>query len=74
MFGSEAEERSRRSKASVWRRASCCAGGECVEVSRHGDEVMLRSSNDHVLVLTCRLAGWRALIRAIRAGEFDLPV
>lgn len=71
MFRSEAEAQSGRSDIGVWRRARCCAGGECVEVSRHGDAVMLRNSNDSAVVLTCRPAEWRAFIHAIQAGGFD---
>jgi hypothetical protein len=71
MFRSKAEARSGRLNVSVWRRARCCAGGECVEVSRHGDQIMLRNSNDSAVVLTCQPADWRAFIHAIRAGELD---
>ena len=54
---------------SVWRRSSFCASGECVEVARLDDMVVMRDSKDHVLRYTTE--EFRFLVRAIKAGQYD---
>lgn len=60
-----------RAAEPVWRKASCCAGGECVEVSEQEDAVVLRNSKDPGAVLRCTGMEWRIFLRGIKAGEFD---
>jgi hypothetical protein len=56
----------------VWRKASCCFSGECVEVgpvdgmilvrdSKHPEEGALRFSAD----------AWRSFVRDVRSGRYD---
>jgi hypothetical protein len=58
-------------RRSEWRKASRCQAGECVEVFRTDDAVLVRASArpDHALKITTE--SWRAFTDAARAGEFD---
>jgi hypothetical protein len=56
----------------AWRRASLCAGGECVEVAQWSGAIMLRDSTQpRGTVLHCTGAEWRSLVAGIKAGSFD---
>jgi len=56
----------------AWRRASLCAGGECVEVAERDGVIMLRDSTQPGgTVLQCTGAEWRLLVGSIKAGSFD---
>jgi hypothetical protein len=55
-----------------WRKASRCAGGECVEVAQGGGVIMVRDSTQpRGTVLRCAAAQWRSLVGSIKAGAFD---
>lgn len=60
----------------VWSRSSRCHTANCcVEVSRTGKNVLLRSSvtpeKGHLAFST---TSWHAFIEGIRAGEFDYEI
>jgi uncharacterized protein DUF397 len=60
------------SQTPVWRRSSFCAGGECVEVARLDDMIVMRDSKDpdgHMLSYTTE--EFRFLVRSIKAGDND---
>jgi uncharacterized protein DUF397 len=67
--------RMRQSGASqipVWRRSSLCAGGECVEVARLDDMIVMRDSKDPGgQVLRYTTEEFRFLVRGIKAGGYD---
>jgi len=68
----------RQTHQPVWRKASFCASGECVEVAQRGGMIVLRSSN-HPGRISVGLRRrvhytpqeWRAFVRGVKAGEFD---
>lgn len=55
---------------SAWRRPSYCNGGECAEITRIDNMIALRSSTTPGSVVHYTTEEWRALVQAIRAGEF----
>ncbi len=62
----------------VWRKASFCASGECVEVAQRNGMIVLRSSNGRrgISVGSRRRVHytgqeWQAFLRGVKAGEFD---
>jgi hypothetical protein len=59
-----------RPPKSDWRRPSYCAGGECAEIAELDGMIALRSSTAPGSVVRYTTEEWRALVRAIRAGEF----
>jgi hypothetical protein len=62
----------------MWRKASFCASGECVEVAQRNGMIVLRSANGprgisvgprrHVHYTTQE---WQTFVRGVKAGEFD---
>ena len=58
-------------KQPAWYKASCCQGGECAELSRQGDDVVLRSSRAPDQVIRLTTAEWQALTSGIKANEFS---
>jgi hypothetical protein len=57
---------------SVWRRSSFCASGECVEVARLDDMIVMRDSKDPSGdTLRYTTEEFRLLVRAIKVGEYD---
>jgi hypothetical protein len=60
------------SMLSAWRKASRCAGGECVEVGQRAGVIALRDSTQPGgTVLECAASEWRSLVTHIKAGAFD---
>jgi Domain of unknown function (DUF397) len=59
------------SSSASWRKASFCAGGECVEVAASADLVFLRNSTAPHEVVRYSPREWQAFLRGVRAGEFD---
>jgi hypothetical protein len=55
-----------------WRKSSFCQQGECAELAREGDEILLRSTRAPGQVVRLTTAEWQALVRGIRAHEFEL--
>lgn len=59
---------------SVWRASSRSSGGACVEIKHEPPRVLIRDSRDpDGLVLAFDQQAFRTFIRAVQAGEFDLP-
>jgi hypothetical protein len=55
-----------------WKTATASGGGNCVEVGRSGDEVLVRDSKDPAgPVLHFTADEWRAFLAGVRDGEFD---
>jgi uncharacterized protein DUF397 len=59
-----------RSRSPAWRAARNCQSGECAEVARHGEEILIRSSRSPDRVIQLTVAEWRAFERGMLAGEF----
>jgi hypothetical protein len=62
----------------VWRKASFCASGECVEVAQRNGMIVLRSSNGPRRIslgprrrVHYTAQEWQAFLRGVKAGEFD---
>lgn len=56
----------------VWRKASFCASGECVEVTQRNGMIVLRDSKEpRGSVLYYTTEEWQSFVRGIKAGEFD---
>jgi hypothetical protein len=60
-----------RSQEPGWRKPSFCQGGECPEIATIDGMIALRSSADPGSVIRYTSEEWRALVRAIEAGEFE---
>jgi hypothetical protein len=61
--------------AVIWRRASFCGSGECVEVALDEDSIRVRDSKDQSgrgPILSYTRAEWTAFVQGVKAGEFDL--
>jgi len=57
---------------SGWRKAShSIPNGACVELSTDGDEILLRNSRDHAVVLRFTRAEIAAFFHGVGNGEFD---
>jgi Domain of unknown function (DUF397) len=54
-----------------WRKASICQDGECAEIAREDEEILLRSTRAPADVVRLTGTELQALIRGIEAGEFD---
>lgn len=64
------------SSKTVWRKATASGGngGNCVEVARDGDWILVRDSKEpQGAMLTFTLAEWAAFLDGARKGEFDDP-
>jgi hypothetical protein len=62
----------RRASQPAWRKASFCASGECVEVARQDDMIVMRDSKQpRGGVLRYSPEEWQSFVRGIKAGEFD---
>jgi len=62
----------RRATESAFRRASYCASGECVEVGRRDNMVVLRDSiQPNGTVLHYAAGDWVSFVRRIKAGRLD---
>jgi Domain of unknown function (DUF397) len=59
------------SKSADWRRSSYCAAGECAEIAKDGDVVLMRSTNAPRVVVKYTPEEFRALRQAFQSGEFD---
>ena len=56
----------------IWRRTSFCGGGECVEVAKHDQMILVRDSKDPGQVpLRYTRDEFRAFADGIKAGELD---
>jgi hypothetical protein len=62
---------STRQSEPSWRKASFCAGGECVEIAKEGDAIMLRNSTRPGRVVRYSPEEWKAFVKGLLAGEFD---
>ena len=59
------------SAGSRWRKASFCQSGECVEVARQDDMIIVRDSKERCTVLRSTVEQWRTFVQGVKAGEFD---
>jgi hypothetical protein len=58
-------------KSVDWRRSSFCAAGECAEIAKDGEMIVMRSSNAPRVVVRFTADEFRALKQAFQSGEFD---
>ena len=57
---------------SLWQKAKRSGGGNCVEVTRLGDEVFMRNSRfPDASVLRYTLAEFGAFLDDVKGGDFD---
>jgi hypothetical protein len=57
--------------ASGWFKSSFCQNSACVEVSRQGDFIAIRASQNPADTLRYTTDEWAAFVNALRVGEFD---
>ena len=58
----------------AWRKSAASVQGNCVEVARDSDQVLVRDSKDPCgPVLAFNQSEWAAFTAGVKAGEFDLP-
>ena len=56
----------------VWKTSTASGGGNCVQVARTGDSVLVRSSlKPSGPLLSFSISEWDAFLAGARAGEFD---
>jgi hypothetical protein len=58
-------------EGSSWRRSTFCASGECAEVTKKDDKILLRSSLAPSVIVTYTPDEWRAFRQGIQSGQFD---
>ncbi len=56
-----------------FRRASACRFGACAEAAVSEEKVLVRQSENPDTVISFTSDEWRAFIKSVKAGEFDLP-
>jgi hypothetical protein len=52
-----------------WYRSRMCADNSCVEVTRAGDEVLIRNSERPHQIVRFTASEWTAFVAGIEAGE-----
>ena len=55
----------------AWRKSSFCVQGECAEVARRDNVILMRSSISPRKLVRYRPEEFKALLLGMRAGEFD---
>jgi len=60
-----------QTEPTVWRKASFCASGECIEVARLNDMIVMRDSKDPGRMIASTVEEFRSFVRGVQAGEFD---
>ena len=58
-------------KSVKWRKSSFCAAGECAEIAKDGEIILMRSTNAPRVVVKYTPEEFRALKLAFQSGEFD---
>jgi hypothetical protein len=53
------------------RTSSFCSGGDCVEVERLADVIVLTTTRGRGRYVLCTLDEWQAFIEGVKDGEFD---
>jgi hypothetical protein len=53
-----------------WHKPKRCTGGNCVEVARIGNEVLVRNSTRPDEVLSFTVEEWEAFVGGVKQGEF----
>lgn len=62
----------RKTELPAWRKASFCASGQCVEVSKQDDMILLRDSKKTGgRILRYTAEEWQSFVQGVKAGEFD---
>jgi Domain of unknown function (DUF397) len=60
-------------KRIVWRTATTCESGACVEVARLDELVLVRDGKEpDGAVLRFSVDEWRRFVAGVRAGDFDV--
>jgi Domain of unknown function (DUF397) len=54
-----------------WRTATKSAAGNCVQIARRGDMIMIADSKDPGPFLSYTLQEWDAFLDGAKKGEFD---
>jgi hypothetical protein len=58
-------------ESSKWQRSTFCSGGNCVEVTKVGDEYLIRDSkNPDIPPLSFTADEWTAFVNGVLGGEF----
>ncbi len=60
-----------RLKPVKWRKSTRCAAGECPEIAKYGDFILMRSSTAPRAVVKYTAEEFQVLKLAIRSGEWD---
>jgi len=53
----------------AWRKSSYCASGECVEVMRKGNVVLMRNSTEPQNIVSYSLEDWRLFIQQVKSDH-----
>lgn len=54
-----------------WQRSTFCSGGNCVQVKRSGNTVMVRDRGGRIVTFTA--TAWQEFLAGAEAGEFTPP-
>lgn len=60
-----------QSSLSSWRKATASGQGNCVEVRKLGQTILVRNSKQPGLHVTFTWSEWEAFLIGARSGEFD---
>jgi hypothetical protein len=55
--------------ALCWQRSSFCNGGDCLEVARQDDAVLVRNSRDPGSWLSFSAASWDEFVSKVKGGS-----
>jgi len=56
----------------TWRKAKRCDSGQCVEMARRGESILIRSSVDHDgTYITLSGDEWQEFLSGVKNGDFD---
>lgn len=67
----KASSATRSQHQATWRKSSFCQAGECVEIVRQNDVILLRNSTHPENIVRYTPEEWRVFAAAVRAGEFS---
>jgi Domain of unknown function (DUF397) len=54
-----------------WQKSSFCASGECTEIAKQGNMIILRNSTRPRKIVRYTADEWRAFTSGLMAGEFQ---
>jgi predicted secreted Zn-dependent protease len=55
----------------TWQKSSYSQQGNCIEIARHGPDVIIRDTDNPANFITVTAADWQAFLAGVKADEFD---